>query len=59
MRKINIIEIVKLVIALIVGGFLGVFLLAQGISNGDLTKIILFFVICEIVGFVLWKIGKK
>lgn len=52
MRKF---EIIKLIVALIIGGFLGVFLLEKGLSNGDLTKIILFFVICVIVGFTLWK----
>lgn len=59
MNKFNIVEIVKFIIALVIGGLLGVFLLAQGISNGEIIKIILFFAICVIMGFVLWKIGRK
>ena len=55
MRKI---EIIKLIVALMIGAFLGFFLLERGLSNGDLTKIILFFVLCVIVGFMLGNVKK-
>lgn len=56
MRKI---EIIKLIVALMIGAFLGFFLLERGLSNGDLTKIILFFVLCVIAGFMLGNIEKR
>lgn len=54
MRKF---EIYKLIIALIIGAFLGC-LLESGLSSGDLSKIILFFVLCVIVGFMLGNVKK-
>ena len=56
MRKI---EIIKLIVALIIGAFLGFFLLERGLSSGDLSKIILFFVLCVIVGFMLGNVKKR
>ena len=56
MRKI---EIIKLIVALIIGAFLGFFLLELGLSSGDLSKIILFFVLCVIVGFMLGNVKKR
>lgn len=56
MRKI---EIIKLIVALIIGAFLGFFLLERGLSSGDLSKIILFFVLCVIAGFMLGNVKKR
>ena len=56
MRKI---EIIKLIVALMIGAFLGFFLLERGLSSGDLSKIILFFVLCVIAGVILGNIGKR
>lgn len=56
MRKI---EIIKFIVALIIGAFLGFFLLERGLSSGDLSKIILFFVLCVIVGFMLGNVKKR
>lgn len=55
MRKI---EIIKLIVALMIGAFLGFFLLERGLSSGDLSKIILFFVLCVIAGFMLGNIER-
>jgi phosphate/sulfate permease len=49
----------KLFLALIIGGFLGIKLLANGINNGDVIQIILFFAICAVIGFVLAMIDNK
>lgn len=59
MKKRIVLEIIKFIIALIVGGILGVCLLEKGLSNGNVIQVLLFFGICAVVGFLLWKVGKK
>lgn len=52
-------NLLKLFLALIIGGFLGIKLLAGGINHGNVIQIILFFTICAILGFILALIDNK
>jgi hypothetical protein len=58
-KKRFLLNLLKLFLALIIGGFLGIKLLARGINNGDVIQIILFFAICAVIGFILALIDNK
>lgn len=55
MNKEVMLNIVKLIFALIIGGFMGVKLL----SSGKFISIIAFFALCVIIGIVLSHINVK
>ena len=58
-KKLLAFNLAKLFFALVIGGILGVKLLAKGIGNGEIIPIILFFAICAVLGFVLAKIDIR
>ena len=58
-KKRFFLNLLKLFLALIIGGFLGIKFLADGINNGDVIHIILFFAFCAGLGFILAIIDNK
>jgi hypothetical protein len=59
LKKRFLFNLLKLFLALIIGGFLGLKLLAEGINYGNIIQIILFFAVCAIIGFILSLIDSK
>ena len=47
---------IKCLIALIIGGFLGATLLAPGLLNGNIIYLLSFGMACTVIGFILAKI---